>query len=132
MAVYGLYGAATNKWDIHIKIEAGGAFDAFWETIAFMVNGIIFFYSGVACINFIVRSAGSLLLHDAQHKFKNKTQMSIYQYLSMRVAVAAPVTMEGSIALLLAAPSAQLGCACVCLSGQHMLCHSHCAACHVC
>lgn len=55
MAVYGLYGAATNKWDIHIKIEAGGAFDAFWETIAFIVNGIIFFYSGVACINFIVR-----------------------------------------------------------------------------
>ena len=57
VAVYGLYGAATNKWDIHIKIEAGGAFDAFWETIAFIVNGIIFFYSGVACINFIVRSA---------------------------------------------------------------------------
>lgn len=59
VAVYGLYGAATNKWDIHIKIEAGGAFDAFWETIAFIVNGIIFFYSGVACINFIVRYASN-------------------------------------------------------------------------
>ena len=69
MAVYGLYGAATNKWDIHIKIEAGGAFDAFWETIAFMMNGIVFFYSGVACINFIVRSAAAAFLYDAQHKF---------------------------------------------------------------
>lgn len=59
VAVYGLYGAATNKWDIHIKVEASGAFDAFWETIAFIVNGIIFFYSGVACINFIVRSAAA-------------------------------------------------------------------------
>ncbi len=55
VAVYGLYGAATNKWDISLKIEAHGAFDAFWETMAFIVNGIIFFYSGVACINFIVR-----------------------------------------------------------------------------
>ena len=57
VAVYGLYGAATNKWDISLKIEAHGAFDAFWETLAFIVNGIIFFYSGVACINFIVRYA---------------------------------------------------------------------------
>lgn len=55
VAVYGLYGAATQSWDISMKIHASGAFDAFWETIAFIVNGIIFFYSGVACINFIVR-----------------------------------------------------------------------------
>lgn len=55
VAVYGLYGSATQMWDISMKVHASGAFDAFWETMAFIVNGIIFFYSGVACINFIVR-----------------------------------------------------------------------------
>ena len=66
MAVYGLWGAATNKWDIALKIEAHGAFDAFWETMAFIVNGIIFFYSGVACINFIVRC--ETLITNALHR----------------------------------------------------------------
>ena len=83
VAVYGLYGAATNKWDIHIKIEAGGAFDAFWETIAFIVNGIIFFYSGVACINFIVRSAAAA------------TRM----HRGLHAAMAAPMWMESSMFL---------------------------------
>lgn len=55
VAVYGLYGAATSKWDISAKVEASGAFDGFWETIAFVTNAIIFFYSGVAVINFVVR-----------------------------------------------------------------------------
>ncbi len=53
--MYGLYGAATSKWDISAKVEASGAFDGFWETIAFVTNAIIFFYSGVAVINFVVR-----------------------------------------------------------------------------
>lgn len=55
VAVFGLYGAATSKWDMSVKVEESGAFDAFWDTIAFIVNAIVFFYSGVACINFFVR-----------------------------------------------------------------------------
>jgi len=55
VAVFGLYGAATSKWDMSAKVEESGAFDAFWDTIAFIVNAIVFFYSGVACINFFVR-----------------------------------------------------------------------------
>ena len=53
VAVYGLYGAGTSKWEISVK--SSEAFDAFWETLATAVNGIIFFYSGVSTVNFIVR-----------------------------------------------------------------------------
>lgn len=55
VAVFGLYGAATSKWDMSVKVEESGAFDAFWDAIAFIVNAIVFFFSGVACINFFVR-----------------------------------------------------------------------------
>lgn len=55
VAVYGLYGAATSKWDMSAKVEESGVFDSFWDTLSFVVNGIVFFFSGVACINFFVR-----------------------------------------------------------------------------
>ena len=55
VAVFGLYGAATSKWDLSTKVEESGAFDAFWDSIAFITNAIVFFYSGAACINFFVR-----------------------------------------------------------------------------
>ena len=57
VAVFGLYGAATSKWDMSVKVEESGAFEAFWDTLSFSVNGIVFFYSGAACINFFVRRA---------------------------------------------------------------------------
>ena len=57
VAVFGLYGAATSKWEMSTKVEESGAFDAFWDSIAFIVNAIVFFYSGAACINFFVRCA---------------------------------------------------------------------------
>ena len=55
VAVYGLYGSATSKWDMSAKVEESGVFDSFWDTLSFVVNGIVFFFSGVACINFFVR-----------------------------------------------------------------------------
>ncbi len=55
VAVFGLYGAATNKWEMSAKIEQAGVFDGFWDTLAYITNAIVFFYSGVACINFLVR-----------------------------------------------------------------------------
>ena len=63
VAVFGLYGAATSKWDMSVKVEESGAFDAFWDAIAFIVNAIVFFYSGVACINFFVRCSHLKALH---------------------------------------------------------------------
>lgn len=57
VAVYGLYGAATSKWDMSAKVEESGVFESFWDTLSFVVNGIVFFFSGVACINFFVRQA---------------------------------------------------------------------------
>lgn len=55
VAVFGLYGAATSKWEMSAKVEESGAFDAFWDSIAFIANAVVFFYSGVACVNFFVR-----------------------------------------------------------------------------
>ncbi len=55
VAVFGLYGAATNKWEMSAKIEQAGVFDGFWDTLAYITNAIVFFYSGVAAINFLVR-----------------------------------------------------------------------------
>ncbi len=60
VACFGLYGAATSKWDMSVKVEESGAFEAFWDTLSFSVNGIVFFYSGAACINFFVRCAACL------------------------------------------------------------------------
>ena len=55
VACFGLYGASTSKWDMSAKVEESGAFDAFWDTLSFIANGVVFFFSGVACINFFVR-----------------------------------------------------------------------------
>lgn len=57
MAVFGLYGAATSNWDMSVKVEETGAFDAFWEILSFVANGIVFFFSGVSSVNFLVRYA---------------------------------------------------------------------------
>jgi NhaP-type Na+/H+ or K+/H+ antiporter len=49
----GLYGAATNWWDM--STHAHETFDGFWETLAFVVNSLVFLYSGASVINFFVR-----------------------------------------------------------------------------
>jgi len=55
VVTYGLYGAYTTYWDMDVHILESGAFDSFYESLAFLVNGIVFFYSGVSCVNFVVR-----------------------------------------------------------------------------
>ena len=59
-AVCGLYGAATSRWDMSIEVEHAGTFEAFWDTFAFVVNNVIFFFSGMACVNFAVRCVPSM------------------------------------------------------------------------
>ncbi|KAL0035986.1 hypothetical protein WJX77_010179 [Trebouxia sp. C0004] len=63
VVTYGLYGAYTTNWDMDVHILESGAFDSFYESLAFLVNGIIFFYSGVSCVNFVVRSTEDLYLN---------------------------------------------------------------------
>ena len=57
MVVYGLYGSATAKWHMSAKVVESGAFDVFWDTISFALNGLIFFYAGASSVNFFWRSA---------------------------------------------------------------------------
>lgn len=60
VAVFGLYGAATSKFDISDNLEESGAFVYFWDTFAFVANGIVFFYAGASSVNFVIRSAALL------------------------------------------------------------------------
>lgn len=53
VAVMGLYGAATNCWDM--STHAHHHFDGFWETLAFVVNSLVFLYSGASVVNFFIR-----------------------------------------------------------------------------
>lgn len=55
VAVMGLYGAATNRWDMSTEAEEEGTFDGFWETAAFIVNAIVFMFTGIALVNFFIR-----------------------------------------------------------------------------
>jgi NhaP-type Na+/H+ or K+/H+ antiporter len=57
VAVYGLYGSATSKYDISPKLEESGAFESFWDTFAFVANGIVFFFAGASSLNFLIRHA---------------------------------------------------------------------------
>lgn len=60
VAVMGLYGAATNKWDISVRAEREGTFDGFWETLAFVINATVFAYAGAATVNFFIRAGAQL------------------------------------------------------------------------
>ncbi|KAL3155128.1 Son of sevenless 1, variant 2 [Trebouxia sp. C0009 RCD-2024] len=60
VVVYGLYGSATAKWGLSPKVAESGVFDNFWDTIGFAITGLVFFFSGVSCVNFFYRSAQEL------------------------------------------------------------------------
>jgi NhaP-type Na+/H+ or K+/H+ antiporter len=55
VAVFGLYGSATSKFDISAKLQESGAFEDFWDTFAFVANGIVFFFAGASSMNFVIR-----------------------------------------------------------------------------
>lgn len=55
VAVFGLYGSATSKFDISARLQESGAFEDFWDTFAFAANGIVFFFAGASSMNFIIR-----------------------------------------------------------------------------
>lgn len=54
VAVLGLFGAATSRWDMPAE-EGTEAFEKFWDALSFVTNEIVFFFSGLACVNFAVR-----------------------------------------------------------------------------
>jgi len=53
---FGLYGNATSKWGMLARVDESGDFDAAWDFISFVANGLVFFWSGVASINYFIRS----------------------------------------------------------------------------
>ena len=63
VAVFGLHGAATSTWDM--PPAARPAFEAFWDALSFTANAIVFFFTGVAVVNFLLRAAQRMDAADA-------------------------------------------------------------------
>lgn len=55
VCVYGLYGSATSRWGMLARDEATGIHEAVWDTLAFVANGLIFFWGGISAVNFLLR-----------------------------------------------------------------------------
>ena len=54
---FGLFGAATSRWDMTVNTAASSKFDTFWDTLSFAMNGLVFFFAGVSAVNFFIRSS---------------------------------------------------------------------------
>lgn len=59
LVVFGLYGNATSKWGMLARSDESGDFDAAWDFISFAANGLVFFWSGVASVNYTIRSVAA-------------------------------------------------------------------------
>lgn len=57
VVIFGLYGSANAKWGMSSTFTESPIFDTFWDTISFMLNGIVFFYAGASSVNFFWRSS---------------------------------------------------------------------------
>ncbi len=56
VVVFGLWGNATSRWGMLASSEESGVFNAVWDTISFSTNGLVFFWSGVASVNYFIRT----------------------------------------------------------------------------
>ena len=101
VVVFGLYGSATAKWGLSPKVAESGIFDNFWDTIGFAITGMVFFFSGVSCVNFFVRSAG--VSHHATLKPQHDTpvaNISTAKKRNKRLWVSAPCVRHQTQSLL--------------------------------
>lgn len=57
ICVLGLCGAATSRWGMLAADASSGVHEAVWDSVAFVANGLIFFWAGIAGVNFVARRA---------------------------------------------------------------------------
>lgn len=55
VVVFGVYGSATSRWGMLSRDEASGVHEAVWDTLAFIANGLVFFWAGISAVNFLAR-----------------------------------------------------------------------------
>lgn len=55
VAVFGLWGAATSLWGRFALEEEEKVWFAVWDSVSAVANGVVFFWAGVASLNFLVR-----------------------------------------------------------------------------
>ncbi|KAK9835845.1 hypothetical protein WJX74_009233 [Apatococcus lobatus] len=63
---FGLFGAATSRWDMTVNTAASSKFDTFWDTLSYGMNGLVFFFAGVSSVNFFIRSSEELVSDKGQ------------------------------------------------------------------
>ena len=56
VVTFGLFGNATFLWGMTGSAFKSGDFDAMWDMVSFAANGLVFFWAGLASMNFIIRS----------------------------------------------------------------------------
>ena len=56
VVTFGLFGNYLSLWGMTGSAVKTGEFKTIWETISFMANGIVFFWAGLASLNFLMRS----------------------------------------------------------------------------
>eukprot|EP00884_Botryococcus_braunii_P005640 jgi/Botrbrau1/15077/Bobra.0286s0006.2 len=64
VVVFGLYGGATAKWAMSPPVVEKGIFYHFWDTISFIMNGMVFFFAGASSVNFFYRSTTEIIADD--------------------------------------------------------------------
>lgn len=60
VCLFGLYGSASGHWGMLATDAESGIHEAVWDTVAFAANALVFFWSGISSVNFVVRSASQL------------------------------------------------------------------------
>lgn len=56
VVIFGLFGNMTMLWGMTGSSYKSGAFEAVWDMISFAANGLVFFWAGVASLNFLIGS----------------------------------------------------------------------------
>lgn len=54
VVTFGLFGNATLQWGMTGSAFKSGDFDAMWDMISFLANGLVFFWAGIASMSFLI------------------------------------------------------------------------------
>jgi hypothetical protein len=60
VVTYGIYSSATSRFGMLSNDAASAVHETVWDTVAFVANGLVFFWSGISSVNLIIRSTGVL------------------------------------------------------------------------
>jgi len=54
VVTFGLFGNSTLQWGMTGSAFKSGDFDAMWDMVSFLANGLVFFWAGIASMSFLI------------------------------------------------------------------------------